>query len=262
MEAAARPEGNTVADGSITRTLRVLTAVCSDGPQTLKNLSEKTGLSSPTLLRTLRLMADEGFVTQQPDRAWRATMLVWKLGYTVNSTIGVSSVARGYTDRLTSEVDESSVFAFYEQGQVTYSVRSEPAKPVRAHIRPARSFRLPTTVTGRAVLAFLPQDQIDAAIAEHLASGEKDLEREEDLRAEITMVRANGYASGGGSHWPDVWAVAAPVFGPRTEPVGALGVSMPMANMPADITATVTAVVRAAADMTAEVGGRRAVGAG
>lgn len=114
-----------MADGSITRTLRVLTAVCEEGPQTLKTLSEKTGLSSPTLLRTLRLMADEGFVTQQPDRTWRATMLVWRLGHAVNSTIGVASVARGYTERITHEVDESSVFAVYENDQVTYSARSE-----------------------------------------------------------------------------------------------------------------------------------------
>lgn len=245
-----------MADGSITRTLRVLTAVCEEGPQTLKTLSEKTGLSSPTLLRTLRLMADEGFVTQQPDRTWRATMLVWRLGHAVNSTIGVASVARGYTERITHEVDESSVFAVYENDQVTYSARSEPAKPVRAHIRPARSYKLPTTVTGQAVLAFLPPDRVDAAIAGYLASDEPGFASEDELRGRIAEARERGYACGGSVRWPDVWAVAAPVFGPQGEPVGALGVSMPTANLPDDPDTTIAAVVRAASDMTAELGGR------
>ena len=248
-----------MADGSITRTLRVLTAVCEDGPQTLKALSENTGLSSPTLLRTLRLMADEGFVTQQPDRSWRATMLIWRLGYAVNSTIGIASIARGYTDRITQEVDESSVFAVYENDQVTYSARSEPTKPVRAHIRPARSFKLPATITGQAVLAFLPAERTDAAITAYLASDDPGFASEEELRTRVLDARQRGYACGGSVRWPDVWAVAAPVFGPRGEPIGALGVSMPVANRPQDTTATIAAVVRASADMTAELGGRRSM---
>ncbi|PXY18707.1 hypothetical protein BA062_34430 [Prauserella flavalba] len=79
--------------------------------------------------------ADEGFVVQQRDRAWRATMLMWRLGCAVNSAVGISGLAREHADRLREELDETAVYAVLDQDAVTYAVHSEPVKPVRAHVR-------------------------------------------------------------------------------------------------------------------------------
>ena len=184
--------GAQVAEGSIARTLRVLEAVCEHGPETLKALSERTELAAPTLLRILRLMAEEGYVVQQADRTWRGTMLVWRLGCAVNASVGIFGISREHTDRLTAELDETSVYAVYERDAVTYAAHSEPTKPVRAHVRLGARYGLLQVSTGQAVLAFLDDSFVEQAMADlESAGGGRTPGEVTDL---LAGVRERGYA--------------------------------------------------------------------
>ncbi|MFC5748260.1 IclR family transcriptional regulator [Actinomadura rugatobispora] len=241
-----------MAEGSIARTLRVLEAVCDHGPQTLKALSERTELAPPTLLRILRLMADEGYVVQQADRTWRGTMLVWRLGCAVNTSVGLLAISREHTDRLTAELDETSVYAVYEQGAVTYAAHSEPIKPVRAHVRLGQRYRLLAVTTGQAVLAQLDEPYVERALAEQTASGDpRDPAQVETMLAEI---RRRGYAAGPGVRWPELWGCAAPVFDATGGVVGALGVSIPTARAEEISDQVVAGVLKEAEAMSVRLG--------
>ncbi|MCT7293637.1 IclR family transcriptional regulator (plasmid) [Rhodococcus pyridinivorans] len=242
-----------MAEGAIARTLRVLEVVCAKGPQSLKALSDDLDLAPPTLLRILRLMAEEGYVTQLPDRTWRGTMLVWSLGCAVNATVGVSTLSQEHTDTLTTELDETSVYAVYEQGAVTYAAHSEPAKPVRANVRLGRRHGLLSTTTGHAVLAWLDDARLEAAVAEQPQSADP-LDFDEASRL-MARIRADGYVSGSGVKWPDLWAAAAPVFDASGQVVGALGVSIPAARADEAQDRAIEAVVREADAMTRRLGG-------
>lgn len=245
-----------MAEGSIARTLRVLEAVCDAGPQTLKALSERTELAPPTLLRILRLMADEGFVVQEADRTWRGTMLVWRLGCAVNASVGVLGISQEHTDRLTAELDETSVYAVYEDGSVTYAANSEPTKPVRAHVRLGQRFGLLTVSTGQAVLAQLDSSLVARAIEDHAATG--DRRDPAQVAEQLAQIREQGFASGAGVRWPELWGCAAPVFDATGSPVGALGVSIPTSRVDAVRDEVVAAVVREAAAMSQRLGRRPA----
>lgn len=241
-----------MAEGSIARTLRVLEAVCDHGPQTLKALSERTDLAPPTLLRILRLMADEGYVVQEADRTWRGTMLVWRLGCAVNASVGIFGISREHTDRLTAELDETSVYAVYEQGAVTYAAHSEPIKPVRAHVRLGQRYGLLAVSTGQAVLAHLDESYVVRAVEEQEAAG--DPRDRAAVDAKLDEVRTLGYASGPGVKWPELWGCAAPVFDATGGPVGALGVSIPTARVDAVRDTVVATVVREADAMSQRLG--------
>jgi IclR family transcriptional regulator, KDG regulon repressor len=241
-----------MAEGSIARTLRVLEAVCDHGPQTLKALSERTDLAPPTLLRILRLMADEGYVVQEADRTWRGTMLVWRLGCAVNASVGIFSVAREHTDRLTAELDETSVYAVYEQGAVTYAAHSEPTKPVRAHVRLGQRHGLLAVSTGRAVLAQLDESFVASAMAEQAEIGDKRTRKQID--AMLAEVRTLGYAAGPGIRWPELSGCAAAVFDGSGEPVGALGVSIPTSRVDEIMDEVIESVLREADAMSARLG--------
>ncbi len=242
-----------MAEGSIARTLRVLEAVCDHGPQTLKALSERLELAPPTLLRILRLMADEGYVVQQADRTWRGTMLVWRLGCAVNTSVGLLAISREYTDRLTAALDETSVYAVYEQGAVTYAAHSEPIKPVRAHVRLGQRYGLLAVTTGQAVLAQLDDPSlVEQALAEQAASGYPlDPEQVETMLAEI---RRRGYAAGPGARWPDLWGCAAPVFDATGGVVGALGTSIPTVRAERISDQVIASVLQEADAMSARLG--------
>ncbi|GAA5061181.1 IclR family transcriptional regulator [Nocardia callitridis] len=255
MAAQIGTEGSVVAEGSITRTLRVLEVVCAKGPQPLKALSDELDLAPPTLLRILRLMEQEGYVTRLPDRTWRGTMLLWSLGCAVNAQVGYSTLSQEHTDILTAELEETSVYAVFEQGVVTYAAHSEPAKPVRAHVRLGRRHRLLSTTTGHAVLAWLDEAQVEVAVAEQRTTDETVAV--EAVTEAMGRIRASGYAAGAGLKWPDLWAAAAPVFDASAQVVGALGVTIP-ASRPDELRErAIGAVVREADAMTRRLGGPR-----
>ncbi|MFS8198380.1 IclR family transcriptional regulator [Streptomyces sp. CWNU-52B] len=245
-----------MAEGAIVRTLRVLRVLCESGPLTLKEVSEQTGLVSPTALRTLRLMAEEGFVVQQPDRTWRATMLMWRLGYLVNASLGAVQLAGRYTDRLQRELHETTVYAVLDEDSVTYAAHSEPQSPVRAHVRLGSRHGLLSVATGRVILAWLDHQQVQHVVAAARPEDGGEAEESGDLDTLLSQVRRQGYYSGPGLQWPDLWGVAAAVFDATGQPVGALGVSIPVSRIEECEQAAIEAVMREANALTKEMGGR------
>ncbi|MGB3441930.1 MAG: IclR family transcriptional regulator [Actinophytocola sp.] len=242
------------ADGAINRTLRVLVAVCERGPLTLTALSGITGLNPPTLLRMLRLMRDEGFVLQDEDRKWHATFLVWRLGCAVNDSIGLHEVTDRVLRDLAETIDETVVFATFENGWLTYSGQAEPDKPVRTHIPLGGHYGPLETRTGHAVLAWLTRAEVDKIIETQAPAAYTPPARKA-LYQELLEVAQRGYTSGTGDRWPGVWGAAAPVFNHRGRPIGAVGVSVPTGGVP-DRGEAMAAEVRAAAqELTVELGG-------
>lgn len=218
-------------EGAINRTLRVLVAVCERGPASLTELSAETGLAPPTLLRTLRLMNDEGFAQQADDRRWQATMLVWRLGCAVSASTTRSASAHQVLSDLAKEIGETVVYAAYEKGYLTYVATAEPDKPFRTHVPLGGHHPALDTVTGHAVLAFLRQQDIDEVLATQTEHALSARGRQRLLRNLLEFAQ-HGWASGAGNRWPGVWGAAAPVFGQHRNPVGAIGMSIPQTDPP------------------------------
>jgi len=245
------------ADGAINRTLRVLVAVCEGGPQTLSGLSARTGLTPPTLLRTLRLMRDEGFVDQDRDRKWAATMLIWRLGLAVSKSTTPTAAADQTLAELTAAIAETSVYAVFEQGWLTYLSTAEPSKPVRTHIPLGGHYPALDTVTGHAVLAWMRKPDIEATISQlgDQLGSQLTARDTQALFRKLTAVATAGYATGTGDRWPGIWGAAAPVFNQRGNPVGAIGVSVPSEEAPGNEAAITREVCAAARRLTQMLGG-------
>lgn len=213
--------------GSINRTLRVLAAVCEHGPSSLGDLAAVTGLTPSTLLRTLRLIRDQGFARQDDDKRWRATVRPWQLGCAVNDSIGTPAQTGRVLRDLVQRVDETAVYAAYEDGWLTYSGRAVPDKRVRARVPLGGRYGALETRTGHAVLAFLPRAEVDRVLATQAPAPYPQPAR----RAwydQLGVGARRGFAAGAGRHWPGVWGAAAPVFDRRGRPVGAIGVAVPI----------------------------------
>jgi DNA-binding IclR family transcriptional regulator len=241
-------------DGAINRTLRVLSAVCEEKPQTLTALSAKTGLTPPTLLRTLRLMRDEGFVIQDEDRKWHATMLMWRLGCAVKDSTGLNALAERTLESLVAETDETVVFAAFENGWLTYLAQAEPDKPVRAHVPLGGHYAALDTMTGHAVMAWLPKAEIDQIVRTQ-AKPAFDARARRELYRELAETARRGYASGSGDRWPGVWGAASAVFDHRGVPIGAVGVSIPGKGDPERAGTVSASVLQAARRFTQQFGG-------
>jgi DNA-binding IclR family transcriptional regulator len=198
-------------------------------------------------------MRDEGFVDQDRDRKWQATMLIWRLGLAVNKSTTPAAATDQTLAELTDAIAETSVYAVFEQGWLTYLSTAEPSKPVRTHIPLGGHYPALDTVTGHAVLAWLRKPDIEAII-DQLAEQLSPRERQALFR-ELTAVATAGYATGTGDRWPGIWGAAAPVFNQRGNPVGAIGVSVPSEEAPGNAAAITREVSAAARRLTQLLGG-------
>jgi DNA-binding IclR family transcriptional regulator len=96
----------------------------------------------------------------------------------------------------------------------------------------AEKFR-PVTVAwgarGRAIVAFLPEEEVRAvhAMAELSPSTGKTLPPFEQFQAELTEVRAQGYAYSRSQSLSGAVGIAAPIFGAQGTVFGSLAVTVP-----------------------------------
>src|SRR5690606_594985 len=110
--------------------------------------------------------------------------------------------------------------------------------------------RLRRGASGIAILAFLPQDQIEAILG-----AESDPTAVKTLRRTIAQVRARGYALSRGHLIVGAQAIAAPVFDRTRAPVAALGLFGPAARFtPKRIEECAEAIRRGAASLSEALG--------
>ncbi len=244
-----------MAEGSISRTLRVLKTLCTEGPATLAELSESTGLSMPTLLRMLRIMDEEGFVTRGEGRAWRPTMLIWQLGCTTVDGQGAASAIQQVIDDLAKQLNETVVFALHEQGQMTYIAQALPPRSVRSNVPMGSHFPATDTSTGHAVMAWLPVAEIEDILATKQPPFSKSKPKRAEFFEALRTIGRRGFECGTGTIWQGMWGAAAPVFGRYGKVTGAVGVVVPSNREPKDANAVGRQLRLAAIQLTAIYGG-------
>ncbi len=239
-----------MADGPIVRTLRVLEALCLHGPQSLSELADRLELGAPTTLRFLRLMAGEGFVRQNDDRQWAATLTMWRLGAAVIEQGGWATAMNAQLQLACDELGETVVYASYEDGATVYLGSAEPRRDLRTHVALGRSQPASRTVTGRCVLAHLEPDALEATMAELWGKDWAGKKRKEFL-AELDAIRADGFAVGGSATWGDLWGAAVPVRTSSGVVRGAVGTVMVQGRQPDDAAPVIDALRRAASQLVA-----------
>lgn len=221
-----------LADGSIKRTMRILRTLAMGGPQTLKELSEAVDCSPSTTLRFLRILREDGYVDQNADRTWHASMETWRLGAGVLAHGGWNRHLNEAVQSISRATGETSVYVTYIDGYIIYVALGASRHTVRTHIELGTRMHASEMSTGRAVLAYLPMDEIDAVMSTHWGPDRWNGPDGKALRRNLKAIHTRGYSSATSKRWPGVWGVAAPVFDLADRPIGALGISIPPNRAP------------------------------
>ncbi|MGI5423807.1 IclR family transcriptional regulator [Streptomyces sp. CA-179760] len=121
--------------------------------------------------------------------------------------------------------------------------------------RHRRNLPLHSTAVGRAVLAYLPKQNVDELIARGLEEfGDATPADPDELRAELQRIHTDGYSVNHNQFRPGVCAIAAPVLDEEGTPLATVAVSMPESRYDE---ARLPEWGRMVADTAAEITGRR-----
>lgn len=181
------------------RVLAVLQAMNREPSSTLHSLHGATGLPKPTLVRLLKTLAAEGYVSNDPRHAgYQITSLVTSLSSGFHGDPLVVEAGRAWAIRLGREFKWPVAIAAFDGDAVVvrYStVYDSPISPFHATINMRLS--LFTRALGRAYLAGCTDDQINGLIAQ--TDGDTEMEsaaaRERDeVWRMVRTIRQRGFA--------------------------------------------------------------------
>ncbi|MFC6647311.1 IclR family transcriptional regulator C-terminal domain-containing protein [Granulicella cerasi] len=224
---------------SLARGLVVIQAFTPQMPQmTISQLSLRTGLSRAAVRRCLYTLVKLGFAGADEAQRYslRPKMLTLANTYTASSTL--ANAAQPILERMSAAHGESFSVATLDGDDIVYIARSSVSRvmSVDLHI----GSRLPAFCTsmGRVLLAYLPQDQLEAYFARvHMQQyTPKTINSPEKLRLALRNVRRNGYALCDQEFEVGLRSIAVPVQAPNGRVVACVNLSghaprMPMLEM-------------------------------
>lgn len=198
---------------ALARGLDVLRAFRPGRPtMTLSEVAAQTGLARPTARRFLVTLQRLGYV--RADAAgFSLTPRVLDLGTSYVQSLGLWDVARPHMEALVARTGESTSIAQLDGSDVVYVARVAVPKIVTLSVSIGTRFPALQTSLGKVLLAALPDDEVDAVLAEPSRSGV--VPSWKPTRAERTAVlrevRARGWALADEELARGIRSVAAPL---------------------------------------------------
>jgi IclR family pca regulon transcriptional regulator len=179
---------------------------------TLSEVATATGLARPTARRLLLTLEELGFV-DGIGGVFRLTPKTLTLGMAYVGSLGLWDVARPHLEALVSRTGESSSMAQLDGSDIVYVARVSVPKLIALRVDIGTRFPAVQTSQGKVLLAALAPDALAATLAEPSRAGlPPSIGRSaEQLQAELTEVRARGWALADEELAPGVRSVAVPV---------------------------------------------------
>ncbi|GAA3390660.1 IclR family transcriptional regulator domain-containing protein [Cryptosporangium minutisporangium] len=242
---------------ALARGLDVLT--CFDARRPVMSLSEvaaATDLARPTARRLLLTLEELGYVRVAEGGGFALTPKVLSLGMAYVSSQGLWEIARPHLERLVAATGESSSMAQLDGADIVYVARVSVPKIITLRVEIGTRFPAAQTSQGKVLLAGLEPAQVEAVLAQPSRSGLPPYIGRDpaEFAAELTEVRARGWALADEELAPGVRSVAAPVRDGSGRVRAAMNVTVHAAETPLDTLLDVhlPRLLRTAGDVSAE----------
>lgn len=197
----------------------------------LTDVSQKTGLPPSNATLYVNTLVQAGFLVRDPlNRKYYISPFAIDLFR--NASEGIVHQLIPHADHpmlaLHEEYNENVLLAFKKENNLVFIKHISSGHIMRIGIESTSRIPLHATAAGRAILAFLPEKEVNAYIKK--ASFEKitskTVSSEGALRKALGETRENGYAFNSGEFENEVMATAAPIMA-NDYPVASLVVQFP-----------------------------------
>lgn len=219
-------------DTTLSKGLQILEALASS-PQSvgITQLSIQLGLNKSNVHRLIRTLSVMNYVAQEPDRTYRASLKLWKLGNMVLGHSNLAQLSAPAMHKLSRISGEDVHLAVLDGLQTLYIEKIDSVQPVRAYTQRGGNAPLHCVATGKILLAY-NYDMLRDAIAGRLTShSPKTITSLKTLDVEMEKIRTAGVARNLGEYRTDVGGIAAPVSDPFGKVIAAIGISGPLSRL-------------------------------
>lgn len=218
-----------------------------------------TALEIPksTTHRLLSTLGAENVVHRNDAGQYRIgpTVLLWSSAYNLSS--GIVDIARPWLERLCEESRETLHLSVYEGGVAQYVDRLDSPQTVTLRwSRLGKSLPLYCTAAGRAILAALPEEELDAYLetAELRPRTKRTVDSPTALKKLLARFRVQGYAEENQENEENIRCVGCAIVDRKNYPVAAISLTAPVFRFAdADVKKAGARLVEAAREIAARL---------
>jgi DNA-binding IclR family transcriptional regulator len=180
-----------------------------------------------------------------------------ELGNRAQHELDIYRIAHPYLDALNREVDETVHLTVLDVDEALYVDCIESRKRLRTYSVIGVRGPLHATSVGKAMLAFLPEDQIRHIVHTKGLSRftSNTITDEQELFSELARVRRQGYAVDNAEHEDHLRCIGAPIRDAEGAVIASISISGPSQRITGEsVPALAPAVIRAADGVSAKLG--------
>jgi DNA-binding IclR family transcriptional regulator len=232
-----------------------------EGPDALgvSALARDLGLSKAVVHRILRTLVQRGLLeTDAATREYRLGPSAAALGARGLRGLDLRVTAMPVLRELQRSTGETTTVSAHVPGGRVYLDQVESPREIKMTVEIGRRFPLHAGSSSTCILAFLPDDEIEAVVNGPLdLLTRRTIVETEGLRRRIRDVRTHGFACSDGERQEGAGSVAAPVFGVDGCVRGAISICGPAARVDSAARDRFVPLLTAAADrISREMGWR------
>jgi IclR family acetate operon transcriptional repressor len=233
--ASARAEGDRPSFQVLERTFAILEVFDEDRPEwSASEIARWLSLPVPTVHRILTTLRHLGYVAQdRQSKRYQLGSSALLLGSRARAVVDLRSVALGALRDLSKELGETALLTGVSADRALGICleRVESQQPLRLSVEPGRLVPLHAGASQKALLAFMPQHEIDQVVRGHLPRlCSSTITDKRKLRQELKLIAERGFATSFEETNTGVWGVAVPVLSSGAA-LCAVGVAGPVVRM-------------------------------
>jgi len=243
--------------GTVGKALAILDLVAGEGrPVRFTDLLCKAPFPKATLYRLLQTLSSQGMLAYDGERQlYSLGLRLVRLAHAAWAQASLAPVAQAHLDALSQAIGETVHLAQLDHGHVLYVDKRNARQPIEMFSQAGKVGPAYCTGVGKAMLAFLAPPERAEVLAQqsfHRFTA-NTLTSIDALAAELTAIRALGYAFDREEHEPQIICVAVPIIANSGRVLGGLSVTSStarssLARLEADVPELLASAGRIAAD--------------
>jgi len=214
---------------AVERALAMLDAVARR-PEGMTNseLSRRLHIPKSSASYILRALEHHGYLRRDRESGcYHLGLKILSLSHSVQIGRDIRAVALPHLRQLVHRIELTAHLAILDGGEAVYVEKAEAPGFIKMDTWVGRRMQVNTTSVGKALVAYLPQEEVDEVLREHGLHPRtpKSITNRARFLKELERVRAVGYSVDDEENSVGARCVAAPIFNEAGEVAGALGVS-------------------------------------
>lgn len=224
----------------------------------ISELARRLELSKSNVHFVLSALCSKGYVEQDAaTKRYFLTLKLWELGTRVLGRLDLRRIASPFLASLAESTSETVNLAILDHGEVVYVHKIDSPMPVRAYTPEGRRAPAYCTSTGKAMLAYQPNDVIVSVAKQIERHTDRTIKSPKELLSELQKIRDVGYSMNRGEWRDSVRGVAVPILDNEGKAIAAVGVFGPAERLsPAKLQQLAAKVKKTGAAISAALGYR------